>query len=968
MENKKCIGNNSRSLMRCVLTVYCSCLLYLTAFAQVNSFNKDIIPPSPSSAVYNISRIQAPSLVTGSARMSIPLCDLKCGNISLPFTLDYNSNGIKVYDDPSPCGYGWIFSPGLRITRTIMGRPDEQYPWQLSNNGSVDNFTFFKNGIQDDDHHIPIAGLIDTQHDIFRVSLWDKQCTFILKRVNNTLTAITQGNSLKIVITENPLSFEVTDENGIKYLFRDYVESLPTPRYTTAWMLQKMTLLNGEEILFEWKGYTHMASVGNQFGSHYLRDSQDQSKGGNAPEYTSSTDTGNMEIYGTYGTLQHLSRVKFPAGEMNITYKVNQNPFIESISIKNGSQAVVNTINFAYGTTTQDSYLLKKVTFLNGDIYSFGYNPTYFSWKYAQDYWGYYNGKTSNRSLVPLVSLKTYRDNYQMTYNYELYGNADRSIHAENMKANMLTRVDYPTGGYTLFEYEPHRFTGTTPTNTEIESSYNQALNEGGGLRVTKITTKADVNAPEVVKTYKYGPGENGLAVSLGEPTLDTFLDVYQSYSCNFVQGWYVLCDLRQVIFNASSSYMAYNITDVPIWYDQVTEYTGQGKTVYTFAKYVDRDNIYRNFGNRGITYYNTLFSKGPLLKSQIDYKLQGGIYEPVKRVDNSYIVDEKQYERGLLIRRRIINTFGSCGSGTPDFEFMPNSNYFRMPCLPHGQADEPAYPDAIYDSNPLDIGFKCEYLSATETTTYTPNGNFVDKVEYTYENSLLKTKKQLFGTGGVDTETYFYPFNYASMQDASQRTLLQQMVNLNILSTPFLTTYRRNGVTQEREIWFKNYGNNMILPEKEYEKKENNAKECRVIFEYDKKGNIQAITRDGALKTTYLWGYNWQYPIVKVEGAGYSQVVNAVAGGQTVIDSWGASMAPNFSQINALRTSASLNGAMVSTYTYKPLTGVLSETNPVGLVIYYSYDSSGRLIEVYLMEGTQKRVLEQYNYHYRNQ
>jgi uncharacterized protein RhaS with RHS repeats len=64
---------------------------------------------------------------------------------------------------------------------------------------------------------------------------------------------------------------------------------------------------------------------------------------------------------------------------------------------------------------------------------------------------------------------------------------------------------------------------------------------------------------------------------------------------------------------------------------------------------------------------------------------------------------------------------------------------------------------------------------------------------------------------------------------------------------------------------------------------------------------------------------------------------------------------------INNLRTQ--LPNAQVTTYTYKPLVGMQSMTDPRGVVTNYNYDSFGRLKSVAKV-GRQE---EWYDYHYKN-
>ena len=54
---------------------------------------------------------------------------------------------------------------------------------------------------------------------------------------------------------------------------------------------------------------------------------------------------------------------------------------------------------------------------------------------------------------------------------------------------------------------------------------------------------------------------------------------------------------------------------------------------------------------------------------------------------------------------------------------------------------------------------------------------------------------------------------------------------------------------------------------------------------------------------------------------------------------------------------------AQVYTYTYNPLYGVTSETDPRGYTIYYEYDAYGRLLFVRDKDGN---VLKNYIYSYK--
>jgi len=53
-----------------------------------------------------------------------------------------------------------------------------------------------------------------------------------------------------------------------------------------------------------------------------------------------------------------------------------------------------------------------------------------------------------------------------------------------------------------------------------------------------------------------------------------------------------------------------------------------------------------------------------------------------------------------------------------------------------------------------------------------------------------------------------------------------------------------------------------------------------------------------------------------------------------------------------------------MKSYTYKPLVGMTSETDPSGRTVHYDYDSFGRLEHIRNNEG---QYLKKYEYHYIN-
>ena len=88
------------------------------------TYSQQIIPPSPNASSLGIFGDIPVSYYTGVPQISIPLYTIKCGNITLPITLDYHASGIRLSQQASWVGLGWALNAGGVITRTVCGFDD----------------------------------------------------------------------------------------------------------------------------------------------------------------------------------------------------------------------------------------------------------------------------------------------------------------------------------------------------------------------------------------------------------------------------------------------------------------------------------------------------------------------------------------------------------------------------------------------------------------------------------------------------------------------------------------------------------------------------------------------------------------------------------------------------------------------------------------------------------------------------
>ena len=111
-----------------------------------------------------------------------------------------------------------------------------------------------------------------------------------------------------------------------------------------------------------------------------------------------------------------------------------------------------------------------------------------------------------------------------------------------------------------------------------------------------------------------------------------------------------------------------------------------------------------------------------------------------------------------------------------------------------------------------------------------------------------------------------------------------------------------------------------------------------------------QVYGQDGVV-TSYIWGYNDQYPVAKILGIPYANIPTG-----TINSIKAFSIANPYNEtslitaLDALRTS--YPNAQITTYTYNPMVGISTVTDPKGIRVDYIYDGLGRLKYIKDQEG----------------
>ena len=139
----------------------------------------------------------------------------------------------------------------------------------------------------------------------------------------------------------------------------------------------------------------------------------------------------------------------------------------------------------------------------------------------------------------------------------------------------------------------------------------------------------------------------------------------------------------------------------------------------------------------------------------------------------------------------------------------------------------------------------------------------------------------------------------------------------------------------------------------------------CSFDF-YNSKGNLLQYTGKEKVPISYIWSYNYQYPIAEIKNATFAMVESAAKSVFSVssIDALSALTTPNEAKLKDGSLQKALPNALVTTYTYKPLVGMLTATDPSGSTIHYEYDVFGRLQRTKDVDG---KTVQNYDYNYVN-
>ena len=245
----------------------------------------------------------------------------------------------------------------------------------------------------------------------------------------------------------------------------------------------------------------------------------------------------------------------------------------------------------------------------------------------------------------------------------------------------------------------------------------------------------------------------------------------------------------------------------------------------------------------------------------------------------------------------------------------------------------------------------------------FTPTMQSVDQcIKYQYNEYNQLVEKDVESSDGNHLITmYKYPHDYIDVNSSGPNEVCVKMFDKHIIAPVIEEIKYQNSSLIEKirsEYRFDNEIPYLYSSAKSYNPVSDDFQADVCNTKCDSRGNVLCSILANGLQTVYLWGYNYKYLVAIIENATLEEV-EAVLG--ETFESYAAQLAPDLSKITSLRKE--LKKSRITSYTYKPCVGVLTETDAAGHTIYYEYDTLGRLIST---SDESRNKVNAYEYHHR--
>lgn len=445
-----------------------------------------------------------------------------------------------------------------------------------------------------------------------------------------------------------------------------------------------------------------------------------------------------------------------------------------------------------------------------------------------------------------------------------------------------------------------------------------------GGIRVKKIIADPDGTGIPLVKEYEYNLPDGKSSAAL--TAIPEFL-CFRSTTDHLYQGggtWGVMYSIRHLRRGSNPTNTVHSLKGAALVYTRVLEKISDGSLI---ERHFEPAYL---IGSPQTTY--------PFTPVQVFPNMSGLLLKEIVKDNAGTVKTEK-----TLSYQKVTESIGSYG---------PPTN------LTVGHIAGTSGYDGEYHSVNNYKYSKSKALLTSEQLKSWENGELLTTTtDYTYDLASFYLRTQTTVNSKNESRKLEYKYSDDEPGTVYSAMRLRNMLRLPTgqkLTEPATSTELKNSVTGFNDFGGKYFSGSVQVSLL------GAPLETEVTFAgYDNHGNIRQYTAKDGVVHTFLWGYKGQYPVAHIIGKDYSAVLTESGISLTVLDN-PLSQSAMLTELAKLRT---MNNCLVTTYTYKPLVGVTTETDPNGITTSYEYDSYNRLV---LVRDQDNNILKRicYNYH----
>lgn len=1061
------------------LVTLCCCFFMLMGFPSLGqNVLFPTVPTSPQAASYGEFALN-PS--TGVPDVFIPLYEINHRGYVIPMGLKYYPQPLKPGYNFDVYGHGWGLFPNGIIYRSIEYLPDEWRDFKIESD-KLGDFYQLPNNVFD----------YNLGHDKFNVILPDGSAFgFVMDYGANQKPVFTVSGGRQVKLTcsytaYNINSFTLIDEKGVKYTFNGS-DTQAASRFSgsyVSWQLTRIDLPHSAQPIV----FNYNYAIKDPYQSVCYEPGIIISNGGNG-------SAANIPV-GTsiYYTMKLLSSIQYGNTRIMFVYE-NDEPlathnYVKKIRVFEGASPVRD---ITLGISTHGSENLDPCSGIqrlaklgsisigssdsasSSQIYRFTYHP--FSYFFSgTDHWGYFNNSGNQYDVAnfnmyvgfdldisPVVSQAAVSaveksTNDPSDFDKIKLSRTNNDVRKPSGPENhgVLSKLIYPTGGYTLFDFENHQYLTSTDANGNyISDLNNRKVAKAAGFRIKRITNYAVGGEVSKIIDYRYGRtygdiygtdlpayldpnSHTGVGEAVVEPGIFSYVSLRASFptSVSLVRNIILGTNGQQMEWGWEGSFSALNFRRIvngrpPVLYPEISIYHGEIDHAGSFSpeKTIGRTTHRYNVTQYGYdlmgNFREDLFFEYPqYFNGVFDYYSKSHVYNNIqKKLD--YEVKENGFE---LVQEE---SYDWSEAAVSSLDYIYTNNYPEHSIPSNLQISDLVTPKGNV------LGFS-QLIYKTTTLHAGSNANITSTIRYGYNDRNQLTS---VSTSGSKEELKKITYSYPDIaNDGTTPIVVQEMVDRNIIY-PVLetTTTVDQKVIAGNKTEYKEFNSGslpIIMPTKlynmEFRHTGNDYEITSEVMSYSPNGNPLEVRGSDDVYTSYLWGYDDRYMIAEVGNAHQNQIaytsfeedghgnwiydVEGVMTGESrtgsksysgtvsktglplgkyIVNLWAKGNNSNASiSVNGVSKTISNNwemyeweldnitsvtivatgdkkidevrllpsGAMMTSYTYKPLVGVMSSTDYRGEVVFYEYDNHNKVSVIRDHDGN---ILQHYDYRF---